>query len=51
MLLDLRNYTLINQLKDFDNLLDNNDLKNKILTVLIWINMSPYTNILLMNFF
>ena len=38
------NYTLINQLKDFDNfVLDNKlDLKKiKILTALIWINMSP----------
>jgi NDP-sugar pyrophosphorylase family protein len=38
------NYTLINQLKDFDNfLLENNmDLKKtKILTALIWLNMSP----------
>ena len=38
------NYTLINQLNDFDNfLLENNmDLKKtKILTALIWLNMSP----------
>jgi dTDP-glucose pyrophosphorylase len=44
VLIDLKcNYTLINQLKDFDNfVLENNmDLKKiKILTSLIWLNMS-----------
>ena len=38
------NYTLINQLNDFDTfILENNmDLKKtKILTALIWLNMSP----------
>ena len=45
VIVDLKcNYTLINQLKDFDDFVfDNNlDLKKiKILTALIWINMSP----------
>ena len=38
------NYTLINQLKDFDNFIYENNLdllKIKILTSLIWLNMSP----------
>jgi len=45
VIIDLKcNYTLISQLKDFDNfVLDNKlDLKKiKILTALIWLNMSP----------
>ena len=45
IIIDLKcNYTLINQLKDFDKfVIDNNmDLKKiKILTSLIWLNMSP----------
>ena len=45
VIIDLKcNYTLINQLKDFDKFaLDNNlNLKKiKILTALIWLNMSP----------
>jgi dTDP-glucose pyrophosphorylase len=45
VIIDLKcNYTLINQLKDFDYFVLNNkfDLKKvKILTALIWINMSP----------
>ena len=38
------NYTLINQLKDFDNFIYKNNLdliKIKILTSLIWLNMAP----------
>ena len=45
VIIDLKcNYTLINQLKDFDKfVLENNmDLqKIKILTAIIWLNMSP----------
>lgn len=43
--IDLKcNYTLINQLKNFDNFLLKNNMdlkKTKILTALIWLNMSP----------
>ena len=45
VIIDLKcNYTLINQLKDFDNFVLDNKLnlkKIKILTALIWLNMSP----------
>lgn len=45
VIVDLKcNYTLINQLKDFDDFVFDNNLdfkKIKILTALIWINMSP----------
>ena len=45
IIVDLKcNYTLINQLKDFDKFAINNNLdlkKIKILTALIWLNMSP----------
>ena len=38
------NYTLINQLNDFDTFVLENDMdlqKIKILTAIIWLNMSP----------
>ena len=38
------NYTLINQLNDFDKFVLENDMdlqKIKILTAIIWLNMSP----------
>ena len=45
IIVDLKcNYTLINQLNDFDKFVINNNLnlkKIKILTALIWLNMSP----------
>jgi NDP-sugar pyrophosphorylase family protein len=45
VLVDLKcNYTLMNQLNDFDNFLLKNNMdlkKTKILTALIWLNMSP----------
>jgi dTDP-glucose pyrophosphorylase len=45
VIIDLKcNYTLINQLKDFDKFLLKNNMdlkKTKILTALIWLNMSP----------
>jgi len=45
VIIDLKcNYTLMNQLKDFDDFLLENNMnlkKTKILTALIWLNMSP----------